>query len=285
MKINHRILGATALAACASLPGFAQTSKPAPSTSSFSIYESFQGSPSSQGQIYQLDNSLRYTFSPTFDVALGMPVYMARGGTTNTSGTGLGDAYLTLDLVPVKGELNWMTTLTGYAPTGNTSLGFSTGRALFTWNNHLEHEGDLLSPYVDAGFGNTVPDLATFTRPYKTLGKVGTFDAGGRLALLENLDLNLSTYADTPIGTQKVFSRLVHKNQGGSGGGFRNSHETSGGAGIARDEGYSAVVEASPRPFLDLSLGFTRSTHLDINAATFSVGVNVTRLLGSSGSH
>lgn len=274
----------------AALPLTAQTAKPAADTQHFSLYENLQGSPSSQGQLYDLDNSLRYKFNPMFDLAVGLPIYFARnsgsssgttGTTGSTSGTGLGDAYLTLNLVPVNSALAWMTSLTGYAPTGNTGLGFSTGRALFVWNNHVEHDGDLLSPYVDAGFGNTIPDQQFFTRPYKTLGKVGNFDAGTRVALLSKLDLDVSGYANAPIGTQKVFSRLVHRGQTSSGGGFRKSFETTGSASTAKDDGYSVALEASPQPFLDLSLGYTRSTHLNINAVSFGIGVNVTRLIGS----
>lgn len=268
----------------------AQTAQPAPNPSHFSLYENFQGSPSSQGQLYDLDNSLRYKFNPTFDLTVGLPVYFSRntasssgtsGTTGSTTGTGLGDAYLTLNLEPVQGALAWMTSLTGYAPTGNTGLGFSTGRALFVWNNHVEHDGDLLSPYVDLGFGNTIPDQQFFTRPYKTLGKVGNLDGGVKVALLSQLDLDISGYGNLPVGTQKVFSRLIHRGQTNSGGGFRKSFETSGGASTARDDGYSVALEASPQPYLDLSAGYTRSVHLNINAVSFGIGVNVTRLIGS----
>lgn len=265
------------------------SARAAGASSPFSIYENLQGSPSTQDQAYELDSSAQFHFTSRFKAALGVPLEFtsgpatsATGTTTTTSASGVGDAYLRLDWTPVNSALTWTTSLTGYAPTGNTSLGLSTGRGLFNWNNHIEHDGDLLSPYVDAGFANSVPNLRHFVRPYKTLGKVGNFDAGTTVSLRQNLDLDLSGYANLPVGAQKVYSRLVHKGQGGPGSGFRNRFETSGSATTAEDNGFSVALEASPQPFLDLSVGFTRSTHLAFNTASFGIGVNVTQLLHGS---
>lgn len=278
-----------AMALTAGTVAAAQTA-PAPvrtvsQSETFSIYESLQGSPSTQAQTYELDSSARLRLASRFRAELGVPMEITRGQTTTATGTtttatstGLGDAYLRLSLTPVDSALTWTTTLTGYAPTGNSSLGLSTGRGLFNWDNRIEHDGDLLSPYVDAGFANTVSNVGHFIRPYKTLGKVGNFQAGTAVGLRKNLDLDLSGYANLAMGAQKVYSRLVNRGQGNNGAGFRNRFETIGGASLANDNGFNFEVDASPRPFLDLSAGFTRSMHQNYNVASFGIGVDVTRL-------
>lgn len=278
-----------ALALTAGTVAAAQTAAaPAPTGSpseAFSIYESLQGSPSTQAQTYELDSSARFHLSSRFHAELGVPLEITRGQATTTTGTtttttssGLGDAYLRLSLTPVDSALTWTTSLTGYAPTGNSSLGLSTGRGLFNWDNRIEHDGDLLSPYVDAGFANTVSNVGHFIRPYKTLGKVGNFQVGTAVGLCKNLDLDLSGYANLAMGAQKVFSRLVKRGQASKGAGFRNQFETIGTASIANDNGFNLELDASPRPFLDLSVGFTRSMHQNYNVASFGIGVDVTRL-------
>jgi hypothetical protein len=51
-----------------------------------------------------------------------------------------------------------------------------------------------------------------------------------------------------------------------------------GSADIARDNGFSTWIGASPSKYLDLELGYTRSVHYDLNTVSFEIGVNVGRL-------
>jgi hypothetical protein len=44
---------------------------------------------------------------------------------------------------------------------------------------------------------------------------------------------------------------------------------------IAKDNGFSAWVDANPTPYLDMELGYTRSVHYALNSVSFGVGVNV----------
>lgn len=302
MPVSFRGIAFAALLLASTGISTAQTSTPAtqtpnpaaptPHNHGFSIYESLEGSPSTGAQTYELDNTARYRLGDTFNVVVGVPFFFTRGQTTSstgqtstTSASGLGDAFVTLNWRPVNGFIAWTTGLTGYAPTGNTNLGLSTGRGLFTWNNHFAHPAPLVTPYADIGIGNTTTDPKFFVRPFKTLGASGNFDAGATINLLDWLDFDAYGYANLAAGTQKIYSRLVHAGQaagasGNAANGFRNSHLTTGGASAAEDNGFSGVFEVSPRSYLDLSIGFTRSTRLNINSATFGIGVNVTKMLG-----
>jgi len=56
---------------------------------------------------------------------------------------------------------------------------------------------------------------------------------------------------------------------------FEQNQQTTGGADIAKDNGFAALVDANPTPYLDMELGYTRSVHYALNSVSFGVGVNV----------
>jgi hypothetical protein len=66
------------------------------------------------------------------------------------------------------------------------------------------------------------------------------------------------------------------------GGSFKAGHETTGTASIAADNGFSTWVDASLNKYTDAELGYTRSVHYDLNSVSFSIGLNVGRLLRGS---
>ena len=96
-----------------------------------------------------------------------------------------------------------------------------------------------------------------------------------------------------------MISRVVRSNSGSSGGSggsggatlpgkgrrgreFELQHIILGGPDVARDNGYTVGVSASPARFLDLSVGFNHSVHLALNTVTFSVGFNISNLFTRS---
>ena len=63
------------------------------------------------------------------------------------------------------------------------------------------------------------------------------------------------------------------------GGVFEKNRETTGTAAIDRDNGYSAWLDVSPLPFINLELGYSRSVQFDLNTVSFSVGFNLGYLI------
>jgi len=93
-------------------------------------------------------------------------------------------------------------------------------------------------------------------------------------------------YDIAPFGNQTVFSRVVGPSvPTGTGSGpthgrsFNAGHQTTGSASIASDNGFSTWVDASLNKYMDAELGYTRSVHYDLNSVSFSLGLNVGRLL------
>jgi len=255
----------------------------------FTSYVEFGGTSNSDGQVYKLDPSVGYSFSGHFGMDVGIPVYFVRASSTTTGTTstnGIGNPYLDLRLKFQKPWLNFGSTLTGYAPAGDSKKGLSTGRGTFDWTNHFDHSFSSLTPFAEVGIANTVADSLLFVRPFTTLGFNTHLQGGVKYGIWKVFSVGASGYDILPTGQQTVFSKV----QGGSSNSassshkpvFLNNQQTTGTADIAHDDGFSTWIEAKPGSVLDMELGFTRSLHYDLNSVSFSIGLNLGRLYRKS---
>jgi hypothetical protein len=256
-----------------------------PDERGWTSYVEFDGSHNSTGSVFSLTPSVGYDFSRHFGLTAGVPIYMVRGSTStgSTDSNGLGDPYLGLLFRFPNHVVNYRSTLIGGAPLGNTGLGLSTGRFTVDWNNRFDRSFGRLTPFFDAGIGNSLRDTRFFQRPFTTLGFVSHFEGGADVDVWKFFSAGGSLYAVEPSGQQKVFSKLVPRGQVGSNGShgraFGVNHVTVV-ADLVRDHGFSTWIDASPRRVLDLELAYSRSSDFDLNTVSFTVGVNVARLLG-----
>ena len=287
-------------------------------TSGFAFYERFQGSASSLGWVNQLDTSVGYNFGAHFSLDAGLPVYFIRPSSSTIASTGtsaangIGKVYAQLRLSEANPIVNFASTLTGTAPTGSKTNGFSTGHATVDWSNYFEHSFSQLTPFFDVGIGNAVSDTMFFIRPYTTYGVVTHVEGGARYRLVRGLSVGVSGFAIEPSGTQTVVSRLVRKSgskttTGGTStsgsrtttGGtstsgsrtstsgarrvFQNTSVTTGTADIARDNGFSTWLQIAPATGVSLYAGYTRSTHFALNTAFFGISFNLGKAIRSLG--
>ncbi len=262
----------------------------------FVFYEQFEGSSNTLGQVFKLDTSAGYNFNKYFGVDAGIPVYFVpSSGTSSTTGStsnnGVGNVYADVRFTLDNPVVNFASTLTGTAPTGDTAKGLSTGRGTIDWNNHFDRTFARLTPFANLGVANTVSDTHFFNRPFSTLGLVGHFEGGGSWKVWRFVSVGASGYDILPSGQQKVFSKLIRRQpstspstaststtpgKGRHGAGvFEKQAETVGTSDIARDDGYSAWIGASPSPFVDLEVGFNRSVRYNLNTASFTLGLNL----------
>ena len=252
-------------------------------------YVEFGGTTNSAGQVYELDSSAGYTFTPHFGMDFGIPVYFVNASsstTGTTSGSGVGNPSVDLRWKYPHASLNYATVLTGSAPFGDKTLGLNTGHATFDWTNHFDHALNQVTPFVEAGFSNTTSDSRLFVRPYTSFGLNTHFRGGAEVDVWKFISVGAAGYDIAPFGNQTVFSRVV----GGSstnvnvthGRSFNARHQTTGTSSIAADDGFSTWVDASLNKYTDAELGYTRSVHYDLNSVSFSIGLNVGRLLRTS---
>ena len=279
---------AAALVLWAATAAFAQSNADqAAAQNPFIFNIGFDGSFDSSGHVMDLGTSAGYKFNRHFQVDVGMPFYFLSSPTSGTS-TGPGDAALAMRLLFGNSTVNYSSSLTTFMPTGSTDLGLSTGRATFDWSNHLDHDFGRVTPELDFGLGDTVVDSKHFVRPYTTLGFNTHVDGGASLDLFKNVSLEATAYAILPSGPQKMYSRQVRAGAGGNpnpqhGRAFQGSHFTSGGPELTRDNGFSAGLDLSPAPCMDMYGGYTHSVKFALDEVSFGIGLNLGQLMRQNG--
>jgi hypothetical protein len=258
------------------------------------LYESFEGSSNTDGQFMSLNSAAGYVFNKHFSWDLGVPIIFTRGTTatgSKVSTNGLGDIYTDFRLGFKNPAVNYVTTLTGAAPTGDTKKGLSTGRATFDWGNNFSREFDRWTPFANLGVGNSLYNTSFFHRSFLTLGRVAHFEAGTGYDLGHSVSVSALAYDVAPWGQQKVFSRLVTRSSGGAGGVtrhgrvFENAAETTGSASLVRDNGFAAALDVTPVRALDFELAYSRSVHFQLNTISFGVGMNLSSLFRKPAAH
>jgi hypothetical protein len=263
----------------------------------FTEIESIQATVNSDQKLFKLDSTVGWDFNKHFGVFGGVPVYFVEipsfttttGTTTTTSpsstNNGIGNVYLGLAFRAPNPALDYASTITAGAPTGDTKKGLSSGRATIDWDNRFEHSFSRLTPFFEGGFGNTVPDSKLVTRAFTSLGFVTHLEEGAEFEVLKHVSVGGSGYQIVPGGNQKIYSKLVAKGgtakgSGKSGRVFETS-ATASGNGLTRENGFNTWVGFEAARIWRIELGYTRSTTFDLGGFAFNVSMNVGKLLRS----
>jgi hypothetical protein len=226
-----------------------------------------------------------YDFSRHYSLEGGIPYYevvatkvTTSTGTQQTSKNAAGDLYATLGAAyQVTKSVNYKLTLRGAAPTGDKDLGVSTGKATWNSSNYLEWQAmDHVSPYVNAGFGNTIYDTRKRHLAYTTRGNVAPLEAGFDFDLTHDVSFDASTYYNVPFGNQTLYSRIVGngmsiaKTRGRGARGKITQGVTTGSASLTEDHGYNGSLSYTYKKRTNVSLTYNRSVtdHLDSLSAT-----------------
>jgi hypothetical protein len=273
--------------------GFAQAPVPAMEHGSgLGEMEAMQGELGSSGSVIRLDSTVTYDFSKHFGVFGGVPFYFvgapattttAGTASTSTHGAGVGNVFLGLVFRAPNHMVNYASAITVAGPTGSKSLGLSSGRGTVDWSNSFDRSFGPVTPFLDAGLSNSVPDTNLVTHPFTSLGIVSHFEEGASLDLPHHFSVGASLYEVVPFGNQKVFSKLVK--QGDSRGGSSNGHDgfkhdfLTTGTDLTRENGTNVFVGFEPNGFWSAQAGVSRSMTFGYNSFVFRTALNVGRLL------
>ncbi len=192
----------------------------------FVFSERFQGSANAVGLVTRLDSSVGYNFNRHLGVDVGLPVYFIRpsdsvAASLGTARSGIGNVYADVRVQAPSPILNFTSVLTGAAPTGDKTSGFSTGRPTIDWTNLVDHSFGRLTPFGSVGVANTVSDTPFLIRPFTSLGLVGHFEGGAQYRVARAAGVGASVYSIVPSGRQTIISRVVHTPAAASGRGTR----------------------------------------------------------------
>lgn len=300
MQIRKIVVCFSAALAAVSFVANAQQASTSSADKGWTSYSSFtETHDSSLGWASILNSNIGYDFNKTFSAEIGLPVYLVQPSSSVTSGastasssySALGDVYARMNY-RIGGPLGYCGSILGSAPTGSTTHGISTGRVGADWNNHIEHDVWHLTPFLEAGLGNSNTLLhlnhgngnphTIGILSYATLGALLHFQGGSDIDLGKGLSVNFSGYDMAPLGNQKIYSRLFKKGQGsavatppnrGDGKGvYAHNAVTSGTSSIAVDRGFTSGIDFSAHNRMDIAFEFTRSMTNEANTVAFSIG-------------
>ena len=264
----------------------------------FVFYEAFQGSTNPEGQVMTLSSSATYWFNEHFSAGVGIPIYFNRPSSTvtgptvigPTSNSGIGNFFATLGANWKGHTLNFGTSLTGAAPTGDSAKGLSTGHATYDWSNRFDLSISRLTQFGIIGLTNTIMDSRFFQRPFTSFGNLAHFEGGADVDLSHSFTLTLSAYDIVPWGNQTIISRLISQGTTGTGGQhgrtFETTHQATGNSSLDHDDGFTVGLDLSPKSLksaFDFDMGYNRSVHFALSTISFGVGVNLSKLFSSSG--
>ena len=301
----------------------AQNPEPQSSSRGFTFEGRVLGTSSSLGSVTRLDTAAGYIFGPHWSADFGVPFYFLNpsGSTQAAMGSndtqGLGNVYGQIRLTLANPVLNYVSTITGTAPTGDRNKGLSTGHATVDWSNYFDHGIGHLTPFGEVGLANAASDTQFFVRPYTSYGFVAHAQGGARYRLARWLTAGASGYLLEPSGQQTVISRVttihsssvlppavnsvvngvgnsIGKGVGNIGNGvgntvgltkrvFETQTVTTGPAGIARDYGLSTWLLFPVTPKFDFYGGYTRSTRFDLDTVFFGMDFRLRKALGFGG--
>lgn len=276
----------------------------------WSFAGNFSGSSNSDGTVMKVAPMLGYNFTSHLQTYAGLPFYMVNLSSTATSTTtttttpttstsggfvsGIGNAFVGARLAVNSEAVNYSSTLELTGPTGDKSLGFSTGRVTADWTNRFSHRFDSFTPFGSLGLANTISDTNFFVRPFTSLGLVSHFEGGGALDISHNVRVNGSAYAIGAVGNQTIISKVVKRQLAASvssgttvtpgkasasagantNGVFNTETETVVTAQVADDHGVSTWIGVSPGQG-DFYIGYSRSMHYDFNTLFFGMGFRI----------
>ncbi len=288
--LRKTILAAVSTALLASA-AFAQSSKqtdPADERGLVSFSE-FSGTFDSSGHVAKLDSWVGYNLSEHFGADFGVPLYLAGGSVTSTTGsktsfsaTGMGAPYIAVRAMYKDDSFRYAGRFAIYLPAGDATAGLSTGQTSIDWTNRFENSFGRVTPFGSVGIANTVNDMAHYNRPYTSYGNNFHLEGGTDVDITNKVSVGGSLYDVFPWGTQTIYSRAVPKGSialpaqsNGKSHAFQQNSFFAGGADLAKDDGVSFWTDYSPVPYLTAEAAFTRSIEFAMNSASITLRFNV----------
>lgn len=248
-----------------------------------------------------VDSTVSFNFNKVFGISLGAPFYLAYNqplftSTATAQSTGsitqfapisgyntVGDLRFGLRFATPTPIIKYVVTVTGTAPTGDTSIGISTGRFTGDFNNHLEFDLGRVSPLLELGLANTSTLVNMVKRPYTTLGMLSHYKAGLGLPLGKRLNLELAGYENLPLGLQKLYSEEFNRGQGSVSSGKGKSAPiyeqvaAAIGNGFTEDNGFTTGLSADVGRRMDMGFTYDRSARQKLESFEFSIGIRIGR--------
>ena len=219
----------------------------------------------------------------------GIPLY--RYASAESSGTGIGDAYVSVVLQGTAQGIHLSPVVAVRLPTGDADRGLGAGKTTFDASVSLRRPLGKFSPFITAGFTSFVFGNVGYQRPYITTGNTAYFSGGLDIEFFRRLTVGASGFALWPVESQTVFSQAT--GQGGSSTPSGGMHGGMMGGGVLtgsispvvvssndlQDHGVAGWISYPLHRTVSLNFNIARSFPFELTTVRFGFGLDLGRLL------
>lgn len=232
-----------------------------------------------------LTSSVGYDFNRFISAEMGVPYNIVGANNSGSGKSALGDVYFRVQATPKVGSVGLKSGFRVGAPTGDLAKGFSTDKATWNWDNRVEKEFEHVTPFAEAGVGNTLPDSKRLRRAYTTYGNVGQFRGGLGFDLAKSVSIEVSGYDVVAFGDQTIYSHIVAKGSAGNTGAnkhrpFESAYVTTGSSSVLEDNGFTGAVSVDPNQRVEFEVAFNRSVPQELSTVTLTVSFRLGHVQG-----
>lgn len=230
---------------------------------------------SSDGWSSVLSPDLAFRFNSHFSVDASAPIYdyikiLANKGTkakpvyvATTKHFAAGDTALNAHLQFDSPVLGYELSSTLGLPSGNTNYGLGAGQVTYSFNNHLEHSFDFITPDLELGIGDSSSLQGTRVRKsYVSVGTLAYFQAGASFDLPHHATFSANAYEELPVTAQTLYSTT---------GKGKKKVTTATTKSVGEDNGFQSSLDIPLQPHVTLSGFYNRSLRGHIDTAGFSL--------------
>jgi hypothetical protein len=176
----------------------------------------------------------------------------------------IGDAAGTVHFSVSPSFMDYVFTVSGGFPVGNTTYGLSSQQYTYNINNHFDKSIGIFSPEVEIGFGDS--NSLTQHRVLKTssiVGNLAFFTAGTGVDLPWNLSFSADAYEQLPLSNESTYKTLRNLR--------RKLFTVQTGTSPAEDNGFETSLDIPLNPHVTLSGIYNRSLRQHEDTAGFSL--------------
>jgi hypothetical protein len=177
----------------------------------------------------------------------------------------IGDASSSVHLAFSPWSMDYVLTVTGGFPVGNTTYGLSATEYTYNVNNHFDKAFGIFTPDIELGIGDSTNLLKR--RAAKSniiIGPLANFTAGVSMDLPFNMSFSTDAYENLPLENQSTYRTIRNTKK-------RTKTVVQTGSGPAEDNGFETNLDIPLNPHVVLSGFYNRSLRQREDTAGFSL--------------
>lgn len=205
-----------------------------------------------------------FPYYPYIDIYIPGGTILKPTSNLTTQNWLIGDAQSSVRFSVSPSFMDYVFTVTGGFPIGNTQYGLSATQYTYNFNNHFDTNVGIFSPEVELGFGDSTSLLKRrAAKANVIIGPLANFTVGTSIQLPRNLNFTVDAYENLPLENQSTYRTVRNLKK-------RTKTSVETGTGPAEDNGFETSLDIPLNPHVVLSGFYDRSLRQHEDTAGFS---------------